>query len=379
MTEKLYERDGALRVFTARVLACEAAPGGFAVVLDRTAFFPEGGGQPGDRGRLGGAAVKDTHVREGVVRHLTDAPLEPGREVTGEVDDAFRREMTQQHSGEHIFSGLVHGLFGYDNVGFRIGAEEVTMDFSGPMTWEDAMRVERLANEAVWADRPVEVFVPSPEELARLEYRSKKALEGPVRIVRIEGADCCACCGMHVKRTGEIGQIKVVGLMNYKGGVRVSIRCGVRALRYENAMLDAMREAARLLSAKPEELPERVRGLEAERDGLRRAREEIALRLFEAEAARETGEIRVVQAELAQPGKAAARLASGAKAALVVCPQGEGFRFALCSEAEDVRPATRALLSRFGGKGGGPKDLTQGVFSGGTPGEFRAALREALG
>ena len=140
--------------------------------------------------------------------------------------------MMQQHSGEHMFSGLVHGLFGYDNVGFHIGTEAVTMDFNGMLTEEDVRRVELLANQAVWRDQPVEAFVPGREALANIEYRSKKEIDGDVRIVRIEGVDTCACCGTHVHTTGAVGQIKVIGVQKYKSGVRVSILCGRRALAY---------------------------------------------------------------------------------------------------------------------------------------------------
>ena len=160
MTIRLYDQQPELLTFEATVLSCERKGEGYAVVLDRTAFFPEGGGQGADHGTLGGARVLDAHESGGEVLHLTDAPLAAGAQVEGRVDAQRRRSMSQQHSGEHIFSGLVHRLFGYDNVGFHIGSEAVTMDFSGPMTEEDVRRVELLANEAVWADLPVEAFVP---------------------------------------------------------------------------------------------------------------------------------------------------------------------------------------------------------------------------
>ena len=250
MTIRLYDQDAELMAFTATVRACERRGEGYAVVLDRTAFFPEGGGQGADHGTLGEAHVLDTHEVQGEVVHTTDAPLAVGSVVEGHVDAARRRAMMQQHSGEHIFSGIVHRLFGYDNVGFHIGTEAVTMDFNGPMTAEDIRRVELLANEAVWADIPVEAFVPPREELAQLSYRSKKAIDGDVRIVRIAGADTCACCGTHVKSTGCIGQIKVIGWQKYKSGVRVSILCGGRALDEENALMEQVRRVSVALSAK---------------------------------------------------------------------------------------------------------------------------------
>lgn len=188
------------------------------------------------------------------MEHLVSGPLAVGSEVRGHVDAVRRMDMMQQHSGEHMFSGLVHGLFGYDNVGFHIGTEAVTMDFNGMLTEADVRRVELLANQAVWRDQPVEAFVPSREELANIEYRSKKEIAGDVRIVRIEGVDTCACCGTHVHTTGCVGQIKVIGVQKYKSGVRVSILCGRRALEYENALFDQAKAAGQALSVPTEEL-----------------------------------------------------------------------------------------------------------------------------
>ena len=155
MTEKLYYEDSHLFDFSAKVLKCEQAGEIWKTVLDRTAFFPEGGGQPADTGSIGPARVLDVHERAGVIEHTTDAPLAVGAQVEGCVDHARRLSMTQQHSGEHMFSGLVCRLFGYDNVGFHIGSDAVTMDFNGPLTEEDVLRVERLVNEAIWADKPI--------------------------------------------------------------------------------------------------------------------------------------------------------------------------------------------------------------------------------
>lgn len=200
---------------------------------------------------------------------MTSAPLEVGHEVHGHVDGVRRLDMMQQHSGEHMFSGLVHGIFGYDNVGFHIGTEAVTMDFNGPLTEEDVHRVELLANQAIWRDQPIEVFIPSREELANIEYRSKKEIEGDVRIVRIEGVDTCACCGTHVHRTGSVGQIKVIGVQKYKSGVRVSILCGRRALEEENAVQEQAKKAGNTLSVPISELSGAVERMFGERDSLR--------------------------------------------------------------------------------------------------------------
>ena len=378
MTIRLFDQDPQLRTFTATVLACEEKDGQYLVTLDRTAFFPEGGGQGADHGTLGGANVLDAHEHGGVIAHLTDAPLAVGETVTGCVDSLRRLTMSQQHSGEHMFSGLVCRLFGYDNVGFHIGSDAVTMDFNGPLTEEDVLRVERLVNEAIWEDKPIKAYVPPKDELEAMHYRSKKALTGDVRIVSIDGVDTCACCGTHLMTTGGVGQVKVIGLAKYKSGVRVSILCGVRALEYENMIQQQVKEIGKTLSVKLHETAQATQRLLAERDQLRYENEQLGMRLFEAEAKAEAGSaIRLVAADMlavSQLRKAAGLLAAGAKLAVVIAPREDGWNFAMSSQTEDVRPATRALCEAFGGKGGGPKDMTQGVLGRASAEEIREKL-----
>ena len=366
MTIRLFDMYPQLRTFTATVLACEEKNGQYLVTLDQTAFFPEGGGQGADHGTLGGAAVLDAHEHGGVITHLTDAPLAVGETVTGCVDSLRRLTMSQQHSGEHMFSGLVCRLFGYDNVGFHIGSDAVTMDFNGPLTEEDVLRVERLVNEAIWEDKPIKAYFPPKEELEAMHYRSKKALTGDVRIVTIDGIDTCACCGTHLPTTGCVGQVKVIGLMKYKSGVRVSILCGIRALEYENMIQQQVKEIGKTLSVKLHETAQAAEKLLAERDHLRYQNEQLGMRLFEEEAKAEAGNaVRLIAADMlaaSQLRKAAGILAQGAKLAVVIAPREDGWNFAMSSETEDVRPVTRALCEAFGGKGGGPRDMTQGVL-----------------
>ena len=244
------------------------------------------------------------------------------------------------------------------------------MDFSGPLTQEDITRVERLANEIVWQNVPVNTLLPSKEELDAMHYRSKKALEGTVRIVNIPGADTCACCGTHVKQTGSIGQIKVLGWQKYKAGVRVSILCGRRALEMENLLLEQVRAGSVALSCKQHELSAAVERVMAERDQLRFKAEQLGLRIFDMMAAQEeSNAVRMVVCDAlpaGTAGKAAGKLCVGAKVGLVLVPREEGYSFALSSETEDVRPATKALCAAFGGKGGGPKDMTQGLLGAAT-------------
>ena len=217
MTEKLFYQDSHMKEFQATVVSCEPQKDHYLIVLDQTAFFPEGGGQYADTGKLGDVEITDVHEKDGVIYHTANMPLEVGSTVTGRLHWEERFEKMQQHTGEHIVSGLVHERFGYQNVGFHLGSDYCTMDFNGPITKEQLKEIEREANEAVYQNLDIQVLYPSKEELSDMEYRSKIEIEGQVRIVVVPGYDVCACCAPHVKKTGEIGMIKLVNMMNYKG------------------------------------------------------------------------------------------------------------------------------------------------------------------
>ena len=235
MTEKLFDIDGTLLEFDATVVRCTETDGGYAVILDRTAFAPEGGGQRSDVGFLGDAAVSDVRLEDGQLLHIVDKALPEGGAVHGRVDEARRVRHIQNHTGEHIVSGLFYTLYGYHNVGFHLGTEDVTMDLDGEVTEEMLRHVEREANRVVYENRPVTVSFPDAEERSAMFYRAKLELESDVRIVTIEGTDACACCAPHVTRTGQIGMIKLVSAIRYKGGTRIWIKCGFDALDEFNA------------------------------------------------------------------------------------------------------------------------------------------------
>ena len=250
MTEKLYYQDSHLFTFEAAVLDCRKEKKGYSVVLDRTAFFPEGGGQLADTGVLGGVRVLDVHERGGEICHCTDAPLEIGAHVEGIVDAGQRLRRMQNHSGEHILSGLVHNAYGFNNVGFHMGAECMIIDFSGELTWEQLTELETRANEVVRQNIPLHIWFPDANELQSLEYRSKLELTENVRIVEIPGVDRCACCAPHVERTGEVGIVKILDSQRHRGGVRVSVVCGLDALEDYRARQESVTEISRALSAK---------------------------------------------------------------------------------------------------------------------------------
>lgn len=258
MTKELYYESAYISEFFAKVIKCEKSENKnykdrFEVVLDRTAFFPEQGGQGSDIGVLefddGQSVARIEHVSIGSeIRHIADKEIPEGTKVRGLIDFARRFSNMQQHTGEHIFSGLVNSEYGYNNVGFHLSDSEVTMDYDGVLTPEDIRKLEIKANEAIWANLDVICEFPKADKLSEIPYRSKKELSGDVRIVTIPGIDICACCAPHVNRTGEIGLLKVVGLQNYKGGVRVNILCGRRALLYLQGEHDIVGELTALLT-----------------------------------------------------------------------------------------------------------------------------------
>ena len=248
-TRKLYYEDSHLREFEATVLKCEQVEKGWEVSLDATAFYPEGGGQACDLGALGGVRVLDTRERGETVIHLCDGPLTPGGRVLGSIDWERRFDQMQQHSGEHILSGLIHRHFGYHNVGFHVGNGAMEVDFDGPMTLEQALELEGLANRAVWQNLPIRCWYPAEAELPTVGYRTKKALPWPVRIVEVPGFDKCACCGVHVKATGEIGIIKVLSVAKFHQGVRIQMLCGGRAYDYLNRVFEQNRQVSQAFSA----------------------------------------------------------------------------------------------------------------------------------
>lgn len=365
-TEKLYYQDPFLTEFTASVLACEAAKGGWRVVLDRTAFYPEGGGQPADHGVLGDAGVTDVHEKDGVVYHTCGAPVEPGTAVAGTVDWARRFDHMQQHSGEHILSGILCGRFHCDNVGFHLGAETVTIDYNADITWEQALEAERLANETVWADRAVEVAYPSPEELAALRYRSKKELAGRVRIVTFPGADCCACCGTHVLRAGQVGLVKVLSCQKFREGVRLEILCGRRALDYLSAVYDQTRTIAQSLSVKPRDAAAAVERLEAELSAARLRQAQLEERVFEDIARENAGRGDVLLFQPPMKPDSVRRLADAVAQrcgglAAVFAGEGDRYAYALVRpDGGDISPLVKSLNQALRGRGGGRNGFAQG-------------------
>ena len=257
---KLFYEDTHITDFTSTVVSCEPAENGkqYRILLDATAFFPEEGGQSADKGTLNNLPVLDVQIKNDLIYHYIAEPLEPGSTVTGCVDREQRFDFMQQHSGEHIVSGLVHERFGYNNVGFHLSVNEVTLDFSGELTAKDLKEIEEKANEIIYQNLPVEISYPTKEELAVLSYRSKIEIEGQIRIVTIPGVDVCACCAPHVDKTGAIGMIKITNCQSHRGGVRLNILCGARALADYNKKQDSVTAVSVTLSAKQDLIADAV-------------------------------------------------------------------------------------------------------------------------
>lgn len=284
--EKLYYKDVYQRKFHAKVVQCRPGKKGYEVALDQTAFYPEGGGQPYDTGTLGKAKVLEVHSKDGEVWHDTDCPLEVGSQVEGNIDWDRRFDLMQQHSGEHLVSGLIHEKYGYDNVGFHMGTDRITIDFNGIVPEEDLPKLEEKINEVIWENIQTRVLYPTEEELKQLCYRSKKELSGWVRLVEFPGTDLCACCGLHVTYTGEIGMVKLLSVQKFREGVRMEMISGKRVLDYLNEISEQNHQISVQLSAKPGETAAAVRRLAEENFRLRGRVMDMEAEAFEQEARR---------------------------------------------------------------------------------------------
>ena len=365
-TEKLFYENAFIRSCAAAVTGCCRVNDHYGIVLDRTCFYPEGGGQPGDTGRLDQTAVFDTQEKDGVILHYTREPLEPGVSVTAEIDWNRRFDYMQQHSGEHMISGLVHQRFGYDNVGFHMGAERTTIDFSGELTLEELREIGEDVNRKIWQNEPVRIWFPEPGELEKLSYRSKKELTGDVRIVEFPGADRCACCGTHVERTGEIGLVLIQSAERFHGGSRVEILCGERAARYLGAVHEQNRQISRLLSAEPlatakaaEEMAEdlnqkRIRIFELEEEMFRMKAEESAGK----------GNVLVFLKDLNPDAVRRAcdtiQKTCGGRCAVFSGTEEEGYKYAVGLPDGDLREFVRTMNGALNGRGGGKPFFVQG-------------------
>ena len=370
-TIRLYDADAYQTEFEATVLACEKVEKkegrGYQVWVDQTLFFPEEGGQSPDMGTIDGVEVLDVQIKNDVITHILAEPLTVGAMVKGVVDWQHRFYNMQQHSGEHIFSGIVHNRFGYDNVGFHLSDSIVTMDFNGVITPEEITEIEEKVNQAIIENIPVEVSYPSKEELKELDYRSKIEIEGQVRIVTIPGYDVCACCAPHVRRTGEIGSLKVMNVQSYKGGVRVSILCGFRALDAFRQKADIITELMTEFSTSQEAIIDNVKKLKGANQTMKNqlAAAKQELMEYKVSAIPEDSENAILfETDIETPvvrGVVNGLVEKFAGISAVFVGNDEnGYQFIVGSKNKDCRQIASALREKLSARGGGSDKMIQG-------------------
>ena len=369
MTEKLYYKDAYIIEFTARVISSEKREDLYAVVLDRTAFFPEEGGQYADKGMLGSAKVLDVREADGIIYHYTDAPVEVGEEVVGKIDFDERYEKMQCHTGEHILSGIIHELYGLDNVGFHLGADDVTMDVSAPLSREELDRVERLANEVIYKNVEVTSSFPTPEELSGMQYRSKLDLYENVRIVKIGEYDSCACCAPHVKYTGEIGVIKILDFAKLRGGIRIFISAGRRAVKTFDEYYKTLQSVSGLLSLPKSEIADGVNKLIGDLSELKNTYSAYRVSVLEkqAEALEYSEGNRVILLDGASIPELiaysnAARTKTGGILVLLSGVDGD-YKYVISSQSVNLREISAQINKSLLGRGGGRPEMIQGSFA----------------
>ena len=371
---KLYYEDCLLRSFTATVTGCDPTEKGWEVTLDATAFYPEGGGQACDLGTLGNARVLDVQERDGRIIHLCDAPVSGS--VEGLLDWERRFDLMQQHTGEHILSGLIYDRFGWHNTGFHVGKDTMEVDFSGPIPADALAELEQQANAIVWENRPIRCWIPSPEELPGVTYRTKRALDWPVRIVDIPGADTCACCGVHVATTGQVGLIKILSAAKFHGGIRLQLVCGKRAYDHIAAVYEQNRQVSQLFSAKVLET-----GAAAQKASEALAAEKLRANTLQSQLFDRMAEDYVNQKDVlcfADPldGGQLRELAEKISAkcsgyAAVFSPKDGGYAYCLAQPDGDLRQLCKDMNAALSGRGGGKPPFQQGTVSA-TEEEIRA-------
>ena len=364
MTEKLYYRDSYISEFSAKVLSVTEVSDGYDIVLDKTAFFPEEGGQSADSGYIGDLKVKYVYEKDGVIYHKTDSAPE-GETVFCKIDFTERFDKMQQHTAEHILSGIIHSLFGYENVGFHLGDDEVTFDIDHPLTRAELDRIEDLANEAVFRNLKVEAFFPTKEELKNETYRSKLDLTENVRLVKIGDVDSCACCAPHVNYTGEIGLIKCLDFMHHRGGVRITMCAGGRALKDYREKYRNIREISAILSepqhTTAEALNRYVSDKEKQKLELKTVRRVYAESL--ADHVSSDGNFVIIldhvgMDELRDFANKAVDHVKGILVALIGSDMD--YKYVMASGSIDLRVKAKEINEKLSGRGGGHPQMIQG-------------------
>lgn len=367
MTQKLYELDAYTKEFTAKVIECKKTDNFYKIVVDKTAFFPEGGGQAADTGTLGNAKIFDVQIEDETIYHYANEPIKIGSEIKGKIDFDRRFNFMQNHTGEHIVSGIAHKYFGVNNVGFHLGEKLVTLDFDKELTSEELQTVEHLANQTVWQNLPVKAYFPTVEELANTDYRSKKEIDGAVRLVEIKDTDICACCAPHVAFTGEIGVIKLLDTERMRGGIRIVLKCGRFALLDYQNKFENIAEIGSLLSAKQENAYEAVEKLDQKCTLANQKTNELKKKIADMTVASATNEetcIFVDDCEVKYLQTMADKLhkkLGGIRA--VFSGSDQNYSFAICGGDSELQEIFAKFKGEFSVRGGGRGGMVQGTVT----------------
>lgn len=366
-TIKLYDNNAYMKEFSAVVLDCREKNGVYNIVLDQTAFFPEEGGQTADTGFIGDVAVIGANEIDGVIYHICEGPLMTGATYKCKINFEERFDKMQNHTGEHIVSGITNKLYGYDNIGFHLSDNVVTLDFNGMLTREQLNEIELLANKAVFENRPVTAYYPDSTELQNLNYRSKLELSENVRIVNIENYDSCACCAPHVARTGEVGLIKLLDTEKNKGGIRIYMKCGNRALLDYQQKYKNIYEISKSLCAKQNETANAVEQLLKEKDSLNYKIGGLNRLLIDNELSRLTQtQKNLLYFYDALDTDTMRYFANGAvefcNIFAIFTKKENGYAYICASKATDMREFAKQLNLTLNGRGGGNDKMIQGTL-----------------
>ena len=393
MTERIYYTQPYLAEFDARVVSIDPVDDGRqAAVLDRTAFYPTSGGQPFDTGTLGDARIVDVVDRDdGSILHVFEGAA-PSGSVRGLIDWQRRFDHMQQHTGQHVLSAAFDQFAGARTVSFHLGTASATIDLAKEVSREAIDRAEIEANRVVWEDRPVAIRFVSAEEAARMPLRKEPLRGGELRLIDVENFDLSACGGTHVARTGAIGIIAVSGWERFRGGSRVEFKCGGRALSGFRAFRDSMAECTRLFSVLPGEVPSAIERLQGEGRELKRRNKDLQAKVASVEAAElasnaeSAGAVALVAASLEGWDANSLKLIAshiverhGHVAILFGMPAPAAVVTARSADLTiDSAALLKQLTARFGGKGGGRPELSQGGGLNGSGPEMIAFARSIL-
>ena len=376
MTEKLFAANSLLRVCTAQVTACTEMAGKYLIELDRTVFFPEGGGQLSDQGLLDEVRVSHVSTKEGHIYHHCDQPLAVGSQVMAQLDWPLRLDRMQQHCGEHLLSWACWKLFGANNVGFHMHEDWVAIDLDKMLTREQLYEAELLTNQVIWENRPITVSYVDSKEAANLPGMRKfnDKLEGQLRIVAVEGADVCTCCGTHPPATGMVGSVQLVKAEKHKQGIRVEFLCGRRALLAARRQNQLLLELSNQFSTQVEQVPDHVEKLTREVQSLKERLKGQTLQLLQAQlqkayqqAPLRADGVRLVALVTEEP-QAAKLLATSIESleqavVLVINPNPQRLSYLVAlgkNTAGDCREYGKLLNEAWGGRGGGKPNSVQG-------------------